>query len=581
MAAKGDDFDSVDDGPDPSRGDSDAPDRPKKRKKKKKPRKSLGEKLVRPIVGVVGAIFGFLVCSGLGYSLVSSFFAGPPLIPEEYWVEQMLGDRFKAALPGTPTTTTQNITAGMSMQMRIVSPDKSTFYAVAYSEGKLPAERAALPVETLLDDSCDGSRETLKLQDPGVRELSRTPVSFEGHPGKELVLKVPAGSGRVVSRIFLVDGQLFILSAGAKGITADNANVKRLFDSLKSVPASDRKPEPKVAAVVPPPRPEPVKPVPPPPPVVDPTLPTFAFKIALPAGQMDAVVVAMGYSPDGKTLALGTSDERTSWYDADAGKLLEARSIGSITGGATAVVSPQADRVAYYRHGGQLYYWERGEKTETVLNPGAASGISQWKAAFAPDGRTLCTTHGDAVARLWDFALGRVRAEVKPFTGQVTSAAYSPDGKLLACADSQVAVWDAKTLQKLGTLDEAALTPCSELRFSPDGSTLAGVRGQTISVWEFDHDLEAETVVASVRVVKSVESVRGLAFTPDGKWFVATTDARRVRVWDAKTLKRRGDLNFNGLGNPSALAFRARDSRLAVACGGAIHFVDLDAQKWE
>lgn len=536
---------------------------------------------------------------------MSSVFGGPDLIPPEYWQEQTLSDRFKVSLPGSPTVSNQHITEQMSMKMLIVSPDKGTFYMAAHSVGNLPAERAALPVELLLNDSCDGSRETLKQQDPDVRELSRTSVSFEGYPGKELVLRVPAGNGKVVSRVYLVEGQLFMLSIGGRGVSADNVNVKFLFDSLKSVPEAERPPKPEAKAkskpktevaaapaATPPAALTPPKPAAKPKPPVDPSLPKLAFEFDVtPPAKPEvtlvnraAGVVALGFTPDGKALALGTTGGRAAWFDPDNGKSLFDVGLDAGGGGAElkAVVSPQADRVAFYRHGGQLYYWERGERAETVLNPGdAGRGLAQWKAAFAPDGATLCTTHGDQVARLWDVAGARERDVVKPFAGQVAAAAYSPDGELLACADSRVGVWDAKTLRKLGALEPVGDSQFSELVFSPDSATLVGVRDRTLSVWSLARDFEAETVVASVVTVKNIEAVSGVRFSPDGQFALAVTDTGRVRVWDAKTWKRRGDLNFTSRGNATALAFRADDGRLAVAVGGSVLLLDLHAQKWD
>jgi len=584
---------------DDDRGD----DRPRKKKKKKPPPRSLGAKLAKPLAGAAVGLVAFVVCGGIANWAVSSVFGGPDLIPPEYWQEQTLSDRFKVSLPGSPTVSNQPITEQFSMKMLMVSPDKGTFYAAAHSVGVLPPERAALPVELLLNDSCDGSRETLKQQDPGVRELSRTSVSFEGYPGKELVLKVPAGNGKVVSRVYLVEGQLFMLSMGGRGVSPDNANVKFLFDSLKSVPEAERPPKPEAkskpkpkteVAAAPPPAapPPPVKPAAKPKPPVDPSLPRLAFEFEVtPPAKPEVTLVyraagvaALGFTPDGKALALGTTGGRAAWFDPDNGKVLFDSGLDAGGGGAElkAVVSPQGDRAAFYRHGGQLYYWERGERAEAVLNPGDPSrGLAQWKAAFAPDGATLCTTHGDQVARLWDVAGARERGVVKPFAGQVSAAAYSPDGELLACADSRAGVWDAETLQKLGELEPPGASPFAELVFSPDSATLVGVRDRTLSVWSLARDFEAETVVASVVTVKNIEAVSGVRFSPDGQFALAVTDTGRVRVWDAKTWKRRGDLNFMSRGNATALAFRADDGRLAVAVGGSILLLDLHAQTWK
>ena len=589
MAAHDDGLVFEDDDAPPPRRWADDSDMPPKRKKKKKPPKSLARTALKPALGFAAALALLVAFGGLTYWVATSLTGSPALLPADLWQEQVLGDRFKVSLPGNPKRSTMDLGQGLFARVLLVAVDENTAFSAACTEGKFPPDRAALTVEELLDYPCDGSREVVRQMDPRLTELSRTPVSFEGCPGKQLVLKVPAGSGQMVSRVYYADGRLFIISLVGRGVTADNPNVKYLFDSFKSVPESERKVKPKAevaAAPVAPPVPPPVVPPPPPPSppkaVVDPTLPKLAAEFAvLPVG-VRAGVLAMGFTPDGKALALGTSEGRAAWYDPDTGKpLTDAGRGGGIDREEVgAVVSPQGDRVAFYRHGGQLYYWERGERAETVLHPGRG-GPAQWRAAFSPDGATLCTTHGDQVARIWDVAAGRVRGTVKPFAGQVASAAYSPDGELLACADTRAGVWDAKTLRKLGDLEPKGDYRFSELAFSPGGETLVGVRDRELFVWGLARDPEAETVVASTRALKNIEVLSGARFSPDGKLLLAVTDSGRVRAWDTATWKRRGDLNFSSRGVPSALAFRSGDGRLAVACGPSVLLLDLDGQKWD
>ena len=437
-----------DDAPPPRRwaDDSDMPPtrkKKKKKKKKKKPPKSLARTALKPALGVAAALALLVAFGGLTYWVATSLTGSPALLPADLWQEQVLGDRFKVSLPGNPKRSTMDLGQGLFARVLLVAVDENTAFSAACTEGKFPPDRAALTVEELLDYPCDGSREVVRQMDPRLTELSRTPVSFEGCPGKQLVLKVPAGSGQMVSRVYYADGRLFIISLVGRGVTADNPNVKYLFDSFKSVPESERKVKPKAevaAAPVAPPVPPPVVPPPPPPSppkaVVDPTLPKLAAEFAvLPVG-VRAGVLAMGFTPDGKALALGTSEGRAAWYDPDTGKpLTDAGRGGGIDREEVgAVVSPQGDRVAFYRHGGQLYYWERGERAETVLHPGRG-GPAQWRAAFSPDGATLCTTHGDQVARIWDVAAGRVRGTLS------RSPARSPRPRTPPTANS----WRAPT----------------------------------------------------------------------------------------------------------------------------------------
>ena len=76
--------------------------------------------------------------------------------------------------------------------------------------------------------------------------------------------------------------------------------------------------------------------------------------------------------------------------------------------------------------------------------------------AFSPDGKLLATADTDGTVRLWNPATRRpVGAPLLASTGRgggVDGVAFSPDGKLLASAsdDGTVRLWNPATGQPVG-----------------------------------------------------------------------------------------------------------------------------------
>jgi hypothetical protein len=214
--------------------------RPKKRRFKKKeyePRVP-----VRTLVGLGIGGFCFLAAVGFVIWFVRYGYhyrmAG---IPESQWQPLEIPNRLRVRLPGAAQQVSQPI-AGMTMVMHQCQPDKNSVYAVAYMEGSLPAHRRALPVETLLNDSCDGSVANLRAQ--GGVEESRRSVKLGPHPGMELVVDMPKKDGKMVSRIFIVNSRLYIVMAGGFGLRPGHENVNRLFDSFEILEQPGEAPAP-------------------------------------------------------------------------------------------------------------------------------------------------------------------------------------------------------------------------------------------------------------------------------------------------------------------------------------------------
>ena len=102
---------------------------------------------------------------------------------------------------------------------------------------------------------------------------------------------------------------------------------------------------------------------------------------------------------------------------------------------------------------------------------------------FSPDGKTLVTTGGELVVRLWDVATGNERLPQEGHRSYILALAISPtDGTIFTAGqDGTVRRWDPLTGHELGIFATFAGT-VSEMAFALDGKTLLLGGGPTIGL---------------------------------------------------------------------------------------------------
>lgn len=560
-------------------GEDDLPpeeeERPRKKKKRKKGKKKGESWSPEAVRRVVGGVLGTIAVIAVVWFFSKVFRTpAPPTIPPGEWQAVEVPRQIKALLPGPPRREAM-VQAGIQMVTYTTSTSKDAVYAVGYMEGKLPPHRAALAPEQLLNDSCDGAIANMKNMDPDTRELSRDSIRLGEFPGKELVVEVPRGNGQFVMRNFLAHGRLYIAMAGGRGFRRGQENVNRLFESIQILDTGEPDPPPAPPVHVPPP--EPKAPEPAQPPAEEKVKAAPLGEVTLP--EHAGPVLAVAFSRDGKTLVAGTRFGGAFWYDADSRKLLvstPARKPPGVTELTGCAVAPAGDRVAFAQNGGRVSYVDRAAPDEeVVLDPGQPGGmITQGKPAFSPDGKQLCTVHGDRKARLWDLAGKSVIKELADFESSVGSAAFSPDGSLLACGDTYPHVWDTKTYQSPLRLGPSAPEVLAGLAFAPDGKSLAAVHSQSVFVWPHD-PLRPGGLAHLAKTASQAERVHAAAFSPDGKLLVSASERGRLTLLDPATLSSRGEATALVTGGPLTLAFRPGTDQLAVGAGSRVQLLNV------
>jgi sugar lactone lactonase YvrE len=206
---------------------------------------------------------------------------------------------------------------------------------------------------------------------------------------------------------------------------------------------------------------------------------------------------------------------------------------------------------------------------ELVASLPGKMAVARQGLAFSPDGRTLAFASTDVV--LWEVASRQARATFRPpgkdsFT--FAHLAFASDGRHLAVhSRHRVYVWD---LARQRVRAELKNDTTSQLAFSPDGRTLA-LGGGDLAMWEWTTGAETGTLHSAATIGSVADGE--IAFSPDGK-AVATASAGSVRLWDVG--KRRPVTTLRGEPGPyAAVAFSPDGKTLAEAQLTTVRLWDL------
>jgi WD40 repeat protein len=249
--------------------------------------------------------------------------------------------------------------------------------------------------------------------------------------------------------------------------------------------------------------------------------------------------VLLAFSPDGKTVAAANGKTLRLWETA-TGKELWAAGGERIT---ALTYSADSKSLIWSGLDGDLHLWDAAEGKE-LRRWDDAKKRPIFALARAPNGLLFTAHHlvdrpGEvrSFARLWDAATGKEVWHQTVEEASITTARFSPDGKVLAIyclcqRGGPIRLWDAATGKELRHCGSQSASYC--LAFSPDGKTLAAASGvHTVHLWDVSSGRQIRhALVGHEREVCSV------TFTPDGKDIVSITTGS-LRVWDAATGRQR------------------------------------------
>jgi WD40 repeat protein len=145
---------------------------------------------------------------------------------------------------------------------------------------------------------------------------------------------------------------------------------------------------------------------------------------------------------------------------------------------------------------------------------------------FSPDGKRVLAGLGDGTAFIFDAESGAQLLILKAGREHVT-AAFSPDGKLVATAANKTArIFDAETGAQTALLT-GHKDQVFTVMFSPDGKRLLTASlDDTARIWDIDSGKDVAVLEGNRRA-----TMKSAAFSPDGRRVVTASFDATARIW--------------------------------------------------
>ena len=225
-----------------------------------------------------------------------------------------------------------------------------------------------------------------------------------------------------------------------------------------------------------------------------------------------------------------------------------------------------------------LVIWDAatGEERFRLPDPGNRD-LPLLSLAYSPDGRRIIAGYGQfndvpgvGHAMLWDAATGKALIDRIPgHRGAVYSVAFSPDGR--GGRPGQRGTRGAlgpRGHPQAGPCD-SAVTAASFMRWpsAPTaGTSPRAASTATLRLWD-------RATGNEIRAFYGHEGfVRGLAFSPDGRWLLSASEDKSLKLWEVASGRPLAD--FHGHQSFTSCVAFSPDGRLA-ASGGQDHAVKL------
>jgi WD40 repeat protein len=289
-----------------------------------------------------------------------------------------------------------------------------------------------------------------------------------------------------------------------------------------------------------------------------------------------APVTSLAFSPDGRTLASGSQDGTLILWDLDSKQALGPAWFGHKDLVHRLAFSPDGRTLVSGSEDETIILWDVEQKMSLgLLFMSGMGGVTS--VAFNHSGQILASGSRNGPIILWDVAKRRPMGKyLDGHTRYVYGLVFSQDDRTLISGshDNKIILWDVATRRQI---NEPSLTSFifGPQALSPDGTKWAYIQGENITVFDSEKGESYNFWYGPT------DRIISFSFSPDNQ-MLGSGDARgTIMLWDLETRQVPVPIQFSTVGaSPPRVAFSPDGRMLAFgAKNGSIIFYDINSRK--